>query len=377
MGSPVAIVGGGIVGASIAYHLGERTDQPITVYERADEVATGTTALSNAVFRPTGSPAVRAFKEYGLGLYNEFLADPAADHSSRLAERLDRVELATTVAGAAQLEDRAAEGPGTYCRPEALESSVLAPMLRTETVEGALRFPDAIRFAPRALAVEFVERARASGVEFETGTQVTDVRTDGGRVTGLETSSGAVDADVAISAAGAANTEIAAMVGANLPQRHDIAVLRHVRPTTEFRCTVPNLKHAETGVFYTGRPDGSVVVGRSGGGYEDCSQLDASAVPTAVPDELDRAMARAAENLVPAIGTGSVTVEAEWVGRSCKTPDGHPIIGPMDVDGFAVAAFHSEGIQLAPAAGRLLAGQVVDDPSSLPAADVSPDRFTV
>lgn len=377
MNAEFVIVGGGIVGGSIAYHLSTRTSGRIVVVERADQLASETTAKSNAMFRMTGSATEREMKRYGLAMYNEFLADPVRDHAADpLFERLDRLEVATTTASTARLRERAEEGPATYLEPEEIPTHLLLPELAVEAIEGALWFPDAIRLEPRALAFEFFDRAASNGVEIMTGTAVRDVHVEGNRVTGVATTQGDIDAEFVVSAAGPNNVDIAELAGIDLPSRHTLGPILDVRPTRWLGHTVPNLKHVESGVYYTGRGDGTVMIGRAGGGYEQATRRDLDTLETdRVPDAIRTDMDDAASQVIPALALDAVEIHDEWVGLVSKTPDGEPIIGRTSREGFAVAAFHSEAIQLAPAAGRIMSEQLLDDtpPSAYP--NVSPGRF--
>lgn len=106
-GTRYAIVGGGIVGASVAYHIGERTDDSVVVYERG-WLAAETTFRSTAMIGVSGPDPYHRMKEYGLRLYNEFFADPAAKPQYRQSGRL---RVATSAGGAAELADIAAVDP--------------------------------------------------------------------------------------------------------------------------------------------------------------------------------------------------------------------------------------------------------------------------
>ncbi len=372
----VAIVGGGIVGSSVAYHLASRSDLDIVVFERADALAGETTAKSNAMFRMTGSAAERRMKRYGLKVYNDFLADPAVEHDADpLYERVERLEVATSPASATALQDRADSGVGEPLKSEEIPEHVLFPELRRHAIEAALLFPGAIRLEPRALAREFAARARAAGARFETGTAVRDVLVDSGEVTGVETADGCIRTSQLVSAAGPNNPDVAAMAGYDLPVRHTLGPILDVRPRP-LGHTVPNLKHEDSGVYYTGRGDGTTMIGRAGGGYNRATRRDlADLDDSRVPDDLRETMDEAAVELLPPLQLDAVELLDEWLGLVSKTPDGEPIVGLTDVDGFAVAAFNSEGIQLAPAAGRIIAEQLLESrpPDDYPHVD--PARF--
>ena len=376
MDADVAVVGGGIVGSSVAYHVASRSDRDVVMFERADRLAGETTAKSNAMFRMTGSAQERRMKRYGLSVYNHFLAEPAVEHDvDPLYERVDRIEVATSESSAASLHERAESGVGRALEPEAIPEHVLFPELRREPIEAALLLPGAVRLEPRALAREFAARARAAGARLELGTAVRDVLATGGEVAGIETDNGRIDADVVVSAAGPNNRDVAAMAGVDLPLRHTLGPILDVHPES-LGHALPNLKHDDSGVYYTGRGNGTVMIGRAGGGWDRAKHRDlADLDESRVPDDLRETMDETARTLLPALALDTVDHRDEWVGLVSKTPDGEPIIGLTDVEGFAVAAFNSEGIQLAPAAGRILAEQVVDGrpPSDYP--HITPGRF--
>lgn len=377
METDVAVVGGGIVGASIACSIASRSDRDVVVFEREPEIAAETTAKSNAMFRMTGDAAERRLKREGLARYTAMLEAPKVEHDvDPLYERVDRLETATTADGAAELAERADVGPGKSLEPDAISEHVLVPELDADSVTGALWFPDAVRLEPRVLAREFAARARAAGARFETGTAVRDVRVADGAVAGIETEVGSVDAAYVLSAAGPDNPDVAAMAGVDLPVRHTLGPILDVRPRRRLGHTLANVKHPETGVYYTGRADGTVLIGRAGGPYDRAEHRDLGALDEErVPDGIRAAMDETAAMLLPALSLDRLTVRDEWVGLVSKTADGAPIVGLTDVAGFGVAAFNSEGIQLAPAAGRILAEQVLDGRPAAEYPHVDPGRF--
>jgi glycine/D-amino acid oxidase-like deaminating enzyme len=367
MTDPIAVVGGGIAGASVAYHLGERTDAPVTVYERG-EVGAETTAKSTATLRLAGDPTVLAMKRDGVELYNRLLRAPRSDATF---ESTGRVVAATDDMGAEALRD--ADAPtGTYLSGVELSRTVVFPRLDTTAVSGALSL-DAGYFDPRELAREFAERARAVGVEFRTETRVIDIHADDGRVTAVETPAGTDPVDRVVAAAGPWTRAVGRLVGLDLPLRHTLAPIRRLEPTGSVQ-TLPNLKHRGTGVYFTGRANGSVLVGHSPGGYHDAgTEYNPDAVPAAVPDDVASTMEAVTGTLLPSLTDAPVT--EEWVGVRSLTPDGLPVVGPTAVEGFSVVAFNSEGVQLAPAAGQCIAARVVGENLPDYATAVAPSRF--
>lgn len=381
--SRIAVVGGGIVGASVAFHLGARTSDPIVVYERG-ELASATTSKATAMIGVGGPDPYHRMKEYGFRLYNEFFADPAANPEYRHAGRL---RLASTTDGARRLEDMATgtgrgnhEGssgprmPSSFANSlvhfvpgEQVESRFILPPVTTERIEGALYRPqygyiqdDSRTLGPRELAFEFVERARDDGVDFETGTEVSDIVTNDGTVTGIELDGTThVDVDTVVCAAGPWNGELASLAGLDLPIEHFYSPVFSLELDEPLPYSLPMLKCHEAAVgihpkrndrvLVTYTPDVEAVdPSRS---MDDISELD---------DWREHAL-RSAEHLLPRLEDATLT--DEWVGLGTDTPDGQPIVGWTDIEGLALAVTMS-GIQYAPAVGSIVARQLVDgDPT--------------
>lgn len=372
--SRYAVVGGGIVGASVAYHLSQRTDDPIVVYERG-ELASATTFKATAMIGTAGPAPYHRMKEYGIRLYNDFFADPEADSRYRQAGRL---RVATSSSGARALEDLAASDanagdaateasvttPATYVPGDRVRDRFIVPPLETDLVEGALYRPqfgyildDSRTFGARALALEFVERARANGVRFETNTEVTDIYTTDRTVTGLETNgSEAVDADHVVCAAGPWNNRVAGLAGLDLPLEHVYSPVFALQLDEPLPYTLPMIKSHESGVGIHPKRDDTVLVTYTPSGDEAEPMYDPETVSDTEPVEYRETALRWAERLLPLLEDAEL--RDEWAGLGTETPDGEPIVGRTSIDGLAVAATMS-GIQYAPAVGSIVARQLV------------------
>ncbi|WP_415380730.1 NAD(P)/FAD-dependent oxidoreductase [Halosimplex sp. TS25] len=374
-----AVVGGGIVGASVAYHLVERTDDPVVVYE-CGELAAETTFRATAMIGVAGPDPYHRMKEYGFRLYNDFFADPAADPQYRQSGRL---RVATSTAGASELAgfaragssseggdapdgaEKYANSPVSYVPGERVDRRFIVPPLETKTVEGALYRPqygyvqdDSRTLGPRELALEFVERARDQGVCFETDTEVTDIHTEDGRVTAIQTDGRDTTAvKSVVCAAGPWNDRVGSLAGLDLPIEHVPSPVFALQLDEPFRYSLPMIKSHESSVGIHPKRDDLVLVTYTPDSDERQSTYDPSAVSDTAPDEYRETALRWAERLLPVLGDAELV--DEWVGVGTSTPDGKPIVGWTAVKGLSLAVTRA-GIQYAPSVGSIVARQLVD-----------------
>lgn len=366
------IIGAGIAGASVAYHLSEKTTDPITVYDRG-QPGDETTRKSVAQYGFYGDQTQYRMKRYGLRLYNEFFRDPRADpryHTMGLllmaTEPANAAALEAAAAGEAADAEKIALGADRdlveYLDPDALAETLLLPPVNTDALAGGLFRPKVGYMSrPRALAVEFLERARENGVRVEPDTPVTEITTKADRVTGVIADGQEAAADAVVCAAGPWNPLVAESVGVDLPVKHTLAPILHLEPPAPVEYDVPVLSHYESPYAFHRRTPRELLVGYNPG-PEAATRYDPGEVSETVPADIrDEGLGLLAD-LVP--GWTDAEPVNEWVGVRSQTPDENPIVGWTELEGFLVAAFHTSGIQLAPAVGSVIARQLVDhDPT--------------
>lgn len=328
------IVGGGIVGASVAYHLSIRSDADIVVIERG-ELASETTYWSTAMIGVSGPEPYHRLQEYGFRLYNEFFEDPASSVRYRQSGRL---RVATSEQGARALESCAAgtsasmDEPGNlnpasvanspleYVPGENLTDRFILPVLDTASVEGALYRPlyghildESRTLGARALAFEFIERARENGVRFETGVEVTDIYADGGSVSGIETNqSGRIDADTVVCAAGPWTGSLARLAGVELPLGHVVSCVFALELADPLPCSLPMIKVHEAGVGIHPKQDDRVLVTYTPDDQELPQGVDPPDAVDMASDAVRDTALSVARELLPVLA--DATLADEWVG---------------------------------------------------------------
>ena len=350
----VVVVGGGVVGASAAYHLTAAGAGRVLLLERADHLAAGSTGACAGGFRQQFSsevnvrlsqasvPMIVGFtKQHGLPL-------DVDQHGYLFLVRGEA--LWRDFVAANELQHRLGV-EASLLSPE--EAEALAPGISLEGLVGATYGPRDGIADPAGLTQGYGTLARRLGAGLELGVEVTAIRTSAGRVTGVETSAGAIDAPVVVNAAGPWAGLLASKVGVDLPLE---PIPRHVLVTGAF----PGVPERRTLVidagstFYFHRENVGVLMGM--GSPDERASFDLT------PDETF-----VAESLLPtALGVfpplEAASIEHSWVGLYEMTPDRHPILGPAPgVAGFYLAnGFSGHGFQHAPIVGKLLAEMIVE-----------------
>lgn len=364
----VAIIGAGIHGASIAFHLARGGLRP-HVLDRGS-IASGATGQSSGFVRlhydyePEARLALASFKYFlawpeivGAGdcgyVRTGFMQIEPPAREARLRSNVDtlqRLGVPTMLITADDVRR-------------------LAPGLRTDDFEIATYEPDSGYADPTGTAAGFLAAARDMGATVSQGATVSGVTTSGGRVTGVTTPAGVIASPIVVNAAGAWAASIGRMVGVDIPLetwRHDTAYIR--RPggwTTRHPSVIDDIN----AMYF--RTEGreltlaAVQDDHAIGGPPDKGTL----VPAV--DFVERLTERLVRRM-PELSEGSV--QSTQRGQDGLTPDQHPIVGAAGPDGFYLACeFSGTGFKTAPAFGACMAELILDGHAST--ADIEPFEF--
>lgn len=365
----VVVIGGGVQGASLAFHLATRGAR-VTVVER-QMVGAGATGRSSGL--------VRVY--YDL-LAEARIAAVAIDWFRNWEERVGG-ECGFTVAGFLWIErgeatERVRANVASH-RALGVDSSVmdaagirdLAPGLAIEDDEVAAWEPGSGFADPSMTAGSFMRAAREHGARLVQGAEVTAIPVAGGRVRGVVTTKGSIDAPVVVNAAGAWAGRVGALAGLDLPLtvwRHDTGYLGV--PASVPR-PIPVVIDIPNEMYF--RPEGSELVLV---GLEDDNQMGGSPdreTAAAAPSFHDRASERMVRR-VPGLIEG--TFRMSHSGQDgLTTTDQRPLLGPAGPDGFFLDCGHSgTGFKTSPAIGLGMAEWILDGaPRSV---DLAPFAWT-
>jgi glycine oxidase len=365
----VVIVGGGIIGGSIAFDLAER-DLRVAVLDRQELMGEASWAAAGMLSPAPDCPAAISLIPLGrasLALYPEFIEGVEDTSGLRTGYRTGgAIEVICRGDAERELSTLVAlhHGLGLACEPLPLdEARIMEPALGRDARAAAL-LPDECSIEPRALASAVLAAAASAGAALCPGVEVISLAHDGKKCAGVKTSSGEVfhSAQVVL-AAGCWSSQIpeAAPYAPTIPVRGQMAALRH--------CGTPirHVLRSERGYLV---PRGlespqTVVVGSTieNAGYE--KRVTSGGIEKILS---------AANELAPELAKAEI-IET-WCGLRPGTPDQLPILGPVDVDGLVFATGHyRNGILLAPVTAKLIGEWIAERRTSIDWETFSPLRF--
>lgn len=371
------IVGGGIIGASTAYHLAKAGEQDILVLE-SYVLGSGTTwHAAGMVNNVRGSTSMTKLAMYGVEVYSKL-------------EELSGVDVSFCRSGSLSV----ARTPGRldellYTKDMADQQGVLAEMLtearyrevwplaEADGVLGALLLPDDGHINPGHAAIAFAKLAYGMGVQFRENVPVEEVLCEKGKLVGVGTHKGIVLCDRVILACGLWTRELASTVGVNIP----LYPARHVHVRSEkidgATPELPIYRDLDNS-YYIRHEAGRLLVGA----FEpDGKPMPVTDIPSdgfvEFPADWEHfAPVRAkAEAAVPALAAAGF--DRFLNAPESFTPDANFILGETEVSNLFVAAgFNSQGIIFAPGVGKELADWVISGAPNFDSFSVDPQRFS-
>ena len=374
----VVVVGCGIWGLSTAYHLARAGWTDIEVLERNDAPFDETTSqAAGLVGQIRATPLMRRAIRRAIDLFKDFERETRHDPGFH---QVGSLLMALTPERMASFEDHVehANSNGVEARfVDGAEMSGLAPHLDVSQVEGGYFVPEDGYLDPRQCARAFCGAAEDLGVRVKTGTAVTGLSTTDGRVTGVETEGGFVEAEHVVVTAGPWTGTIAEMAG----HRPAMVPIRHQRVTTVPVSGIPN-HHPVVRVT-----DASCYLRPEEGGYlygffePDPTSYDPelpAAFRTAEIEEPVQVMEEARERLAPIFPVlEDLGIAAYKRGLTTFAPDGAYLIGPVPrVEGlFAATGCAALGIAGSAAVGSWLAGWISRGDPGEDLSSVGLERF--
>lgn len=376
----VIIIGGGVIGSSVAYHL-SRKNVPVVLLEKGDLASGTSSACDGLVFLQSKKP----------GPHLE-LALASRDRFDDLPDELDapielRREGGMILIGT-ESELHAMERFVEEQRKLGLEVSLLngrptrelEPCL-SHAVMAATFCPLDAQVNPILLTLAFQRAAKRQGARLFAHTPVTDIKRKGDGIDGVTTPQGLIGTETVVNAAGVYAPEIGKMVGLDIPitPRRGQLLVTEALPAFLTRCLLsagyiaakydPGLTEGETwGISVEQTGNGNVLLGST----REFVGFDKRTTPDAV-----KRIASETTRIIPRLKDAHVI--RAFAGLRPYTSDGLPILGKVSsLEGFVMAAGHEgDGIALSPITGQVIAELIVDGKPSIPLDPFSLERFSM
>jgi sarcosine oxidase subunit beta len=349
----VVVVGGGIMGASIAYHLARRGCTDVVVLEQAEMFGLGSTGLNAGGVRHQFATEVNIeLSKLSIAMMERFAdeMDQAVglrrcgylfllDNDADLAQFRSNVALQNRLGVPSRLVDRS-------------EIAALAPEIDLGGIVGGTWCAADGLVDPHGLLQGYVTQARRLGAMLKTASGAKAIEVSGGRVQRVITAEQTIDAPRIVIAAGPWSAAVGSMAGVDLPIqpiRRQIAVTNAIPSLRKDFPFVIDFSRA----LYFHREGNGILTGMS-------NRQELPGFDTTVDDDwrlkhIERAIER-----MPLLADAEIG--AEWAGLYEVTPDDQPILGALpEVDGlFVCAGFSGHGLMHGPAAGLLMAEEILD-----------------
>lgn len=367
------VIGGGVVGASVAYHLAARGVRDLLVLDRALRAGTGSTGRATGGFRVQFATAVNVrlsllAREKLRRFADETGGDCGFDPAGYLWLARSGAELGALRAA---LEVQRANGVTDAAEVNADAIAALNPALRRDGIVGGTYCASDGFIRPLAILDGYRRAAERLGARFRWDSAVTGMRPGrDGRIAAVCTARGEIAVEYVVNAAGPWAAHVASLAGVALPVvplRRQVAV---TVPTTALPSAMPMTIDAGDG-FHLRVRDGRVLLLLPSPGAD--GPFDTGVDPAWVAR-----VTRIARERVPCLASVAIDDDACWAGLYETSPDGHAILGalPGVPNFYAANGSSGHGVMHAPALGQLLAEIVVDgEATALDVTALRPDRF--
>jgi len=381
----VVIIGSGIVGSSVAYHLAQQGCTNVLVIEREAHQGKGSTGKSMGGVRAQFSTPVNIqMSKYSIDFFSKFdeVVGHPADYRAHgyLFCATNENHLAYLKANRERQNALGVTNVEWVSREEILK---MVPQLRVDDILGGTFCPTDGFVDPHSVMMGFMLNAREKGARLWLDTTVTGIDTEPAgrspagknktdafgkaqpfrtserqsRITGVQTTRGFISTRIVVNAGGAWAAQVAAMAGADLPVEPLRRQLVPTEPFDRLPQRFPMVIDMSTGFHFRREGKGILLA------WNDPNETPGFKTDFD-PSFVERILTHAASR-VPVLADAGVNPRRAWAGLYEMTPDHHAIIGPApNVDGlYFVNGFSGHGVMHSPASGRIAADLVLNGKS--------------
>lgn len=374
----IVIVGGGIAGCSVAYHLAKLGQTDVVLLEQGKLTSGTTWHAAGLVGQMRPNRNMTRMSKYGIELYSKLEAETGlatgwkqcgSVNVARTQERMKVLRKQIALARSFGVEVH-------EITPQ--EVGARAPLLRTDDLVGGIWIPGDGKANPADLCMSLAKGARQNGVKIFEDIEVTGVELHEGRVKGVKTKQGDIQCDILVNCAGQWARQFGQLAGVNVP----LYSAEHYYIVTDkiegIHPMWPVVRDPDGYIYYKEEVGGLVM-----GGFEPVAKpWNVHPIPSTFQfellgedwDQFEILMENAIQR-TPCLETAKVKMLLN--GPESFTPDGNFILGeaPEVRNYFVCAGFNSAGIANSGGAGRLMAEWIVGGEPSVDLWDVDVRRF--
>jgi sarcosine oxidase subunit beta len=351
----VVIIGAGVMGASIAYHLAARGCADVTILEKEPTEISGTTARSVAGVRHQfSSEANVQLSLYSIERIKHFTEEIGGHADLRQTGYLFLIDDAATWD---EYQRNAAMQRRLGARVETLtaeEAARFIPETRRDGLLGATYGPDDGYCDAHGIALGYLNRARQLGARLLRATPVTGFQIEAGHVSAVLTPDGPISCEIVVNAAGPWAGEVAALAGLDVPVRPYRRVVFVTEPFPQIPSPIPLTVDVGSG-FYMRKEQENLLFGASN--YAEPPSHNLQIDWGWLDAVLEKGFAR-----FPILERAGLAEKLCWAGSYEITPDHMPILGrhPELPNYLDASGFSGHGIMHSPATGLLIAEEILD-----------------
>jgi len=368
----VVIIGSGIVGSSVAYHLAQQGCTNVLVLEREAHQGKGSTGKSMGGVRAQFSTPINIqMSKYSIDFFSKFdeVVGHPADYRAHgyLFCATNEKHIAYLQAN---MERQRALGVTNVEWMAQEDISKIVPQLRVDDILGGTFCPTDGFVDPHSVMMGFMLNAREKGVRLWLDTTVTGIEVENSQIKTVNTSRGSISTKVVVNAAGAWAAQVAAMAGAELPVEPLRRQLVPTEPFDRLPQRFPMVIDMSTGFHFRREGKGILLA------WNDPKETPG--FKTGFDTSFVEKILTHAASRVPVLAEAGVNPRRAWAGLYEMTPDHHAIIGPApNVQGlYFVNGFSGHGVMHSPASGRVAADLVLKGHSDLiDATQLGVERF--
>jgi 4-methylaminobutanoate oxidase (formaldehyde-forming) len=359
----VVVIGGGVVGCSVAYHLAHAGITDTVLLERRQLTSGTTWHAAGLVGQLRGSQNMTKLAKYTAELYAGLEAETGQATGFR---QHGSISIATTSGRFEELKRMASMAKVFDLPVTVLDRDAVAeryPLIAVDDVRGGIAIPSDGQINPVDVTQALARGARQLGARIFEHTKVTAVHRDGRRITGVSTDAGDIAADIVVLCGGMWTRELAAGIGVHVPLHACEHFYIVTEPIADLPRDLPVLRDYD-GCAYYKEDAGKILLGA----FEPTAKpWGMDGIPEAfcfdqLPDDIEHfePILEAAMRRMPVLR--DVGIQTFFCGPESFTPDVRYHLGPApELDGcFVAAGLNSIGIQSAGGIGRVLAAWIRD-----------------